>query len=368
MFLSIVLPINNVSPYLEECLSSCFAQDIPASDYELVCVNDGSTDNCPEILQRLSETHPNMIVINQANGGLSHARNVGMAAARGDYIWFVDSDDVIRENCLARFRDIVYSQGLDRLSFRYYPFSSADSVEERNSWFQDPNHKTGIGYDTMVWPNLFRADFLARENARFDTNITYAEDTLFLFQLLLTKPKQLHISEAFVFWRQRSGSITKQNSEKRKLAMIRSLYYASSYVRQTYVLYANKDLQTRQYISDMALMLELKALEQHAQLEQPAFSQMLRELREQGKYPIKNLPDVTYSVRECAREPSGLGAFRNILQYYSIHPWGLYLSALPYWTQRLKIKTSRRMRKNPVLNKLLDLKNRILRRKNYTDN
>ena len=361
MFLSFIIPVYNVASYLKECVESCCAQDIPSSEYEVICINDGSTDNSREILQDLSMNYQNLVFIEQPNGGVSKARNAGLEVARGDYVWFVDADDVIRENCLAQLREMVSSKEFDRLTFRYYRFTN-ESILERKAWLQDPNHRTGGGFDNMACPNIFSREFLLREKASFETGIPYGEDTLFVFRLQLAKPRELNLNEPFYYWRQHSTSATQQQTDQSRLVRIRSLIHVAGLVRQEYDKFLQKDIEMRSFIADKALMLELKALEQLAQLKQPAFSSILRELRNQGDYPIRKLPEAKYTVWECAKERSGLGTLRNILQYYSIHPWGLYLSALPYWAQRTKVSLSRKMRKNPVMNRLLDLKNRIIRR------
>ena len=110
MFLSIVVPVYNAELYLEECLHSLFTQDLPQADYEVICVDDGSTDKSGFILKSFSEKHPNLTIITQENSGVATARNTGLSAARGDYIWFVDADDVIQTNILRKLRGILERQ------------------------------------------------------------------------------------------------------------------------------------------------------------------------------------------------------------------------------------------------------------------
>lgn len=100
MKLSIIIPVYNVEKYVEKCIRSCENQNISKKDYELVVVNDGSPDGSLVIVERLAKEYSNIKVISQENQGLSGARNTGLAAAQGEYIWFVDSDDWIEENCL----------------------------------------------------------------------------------------------------------------------------------------------------------------------------------------------------------------------------------------------------------------------------
>lgn len=113
--LSIIIPVYNVEQYLEKCLQSCLAQDLPRNEYEIIVVNDGSPDGSLAIAERIASTAINITVISQENGGLSAARNTGMSVARGEYIWFVDSDDWIETNCLKLLTDTLFDEQLDAL-------------------------------------------------------------------------------------------------------------------------------------------------------------------------------------------------------------------------------------------------------------
>ncbi len=96
MELSIIIPVYNLENYIEDCLKSCLNQDI--EDYEIICVDDGSKDNSPVILDRYAREYPGRIkVFHKENGGVSSARNYGLERAQGDWIWFVDGDDLIQK-------------------------------------------------------------------------------------------------------------------------------------------------------------------------------------------------------------------------------------------------------------------------------
>ena len=96
MKLSIIVPIYNVALYLRKCVDSLLAQDI--TDYEIILVDDGSPDECPQTCNEYAEKYDNIKVVHQENAGLSAARNSGIAVAQGDYILFVDSDDYLQPN------------------------------------------------------------------------------------------------------------------------------------------------------------------------------------------------------------------------------------------------------------------------------
>lgn len=132
MFLSFVVPVYNTEKYLPECLDSLLEQDIPKEEYEIICVNDGSTDNSLEILHAYQEKFPNIVVIDKENSGVAMARNAGMDAAKGDYIWFVDSDDFIQMNILHLLWTTVSETEYDRVNMGIYTFQEKLLPAERD--------------------------------------------------------------------------------------------------------------------------------------------------------------------------------------------------------------------------------------------
>ena len=91
--LSFIVPIYNVEQYLRKCVDSLLAQDVPSSEYEVILVDDGSPDACPQICDEYAAACEDIRVIHRENGGLSAARNSGIEIAKGKYVCFVDSDD-----------------------------------------------------------------------------------------------------------------------------------------------------------------------------------------------------------------------------------------------------------------------------------
>ena len=97
-FFSIVIPVYNVEKYLADCVNSVIRQDF--DDYEIILVDDGSSDSCPQICDSLGACHPQISVIHKPNGGPSDARNVGVKTAIGQYVTFIDSDDFWKDSDL----------------------------------------------------------------------------------------------------------------------------------------------------------------------------------------------------------------------------------------------------------------------------
>ena len=117
MRLSIIVPVYNVEKYLAKCLVSLLNQDIASTAYEIIVINDGSTDGSYAIAQKYAEFNTNLILLKQENKGLSATRNRGVNEAKGKYIYFVDSDDFIAPNILKTLLNTLEENDLEILAF-----------------------------------------------------------------------------------------------------------------------------------------------------------------------------------------------------------------------------------------------------------
>ena len=124
MLFSVILPVYNVERYLEQCVDSILAQTF--SDYELILVDDGSTDGSPQLCDELAERNSRIRVIHKPNGGLSDARNAGTAEAKGEYIIYIDSDDfVLADDFLQKVADKA-AESPDLIFYKYAKYFDAD--------------------------------------------------------------------------------------------------------------------------------------------------------------------------------------------------------------------------------------------------
>ena len=198
MKLSVIIPVYNVAPYVRKCVESVLAQDLDPKDYEVILVDDGSTDGSGEICDslvasqplNLSASQPLMKVIHQENQGLSAARNAGIAVAKGKYIQFVDSDDYLEPNVLGGLVEQMERENLDVLRFDYQNvrLTPNPSPEERGIKKDEKEFEGGINgikkADAQFAAHLYRetagADYsLQKEHAReMRSNPTEAEDIL----------------------------------------------------------------------------------------------------------------------------------------------------------------------------------------------
>lgn len=189
MRFSIIVPVYNAEPYLEECLDSVRAQT--CSDYEVICVNDGSSDASWDILQQRAFTDKRIRLVDKANGGPSSARNDGIRLAQGDYLCFLDADDQLEPFALERLNRALENYEFDAVVFgwSYFPLGLADRFVREHTAVRDaayPAFKPDLLFKEMSNPYLrlaVRREALAESGVMFDESLRVGEDALFLFSL-----------------------------------------------------------------------------------------------------------------------------------------------------------------------------------------
>ena len=209
--LSIVIPVYNVSAYLEKCVLSCFNQDISEKFYEVILVNDGSTDTSLQICKSLKIKYPEIKLITQVNKGLSGARNTGLNHAIGTYVWFVDSDDWIEKNTLGHILTVlkasvdllwlghdVWFEGKSVKTFNPKPISNIISGSDLFA-----NHLDNLFY---IWKFIYKREFLLNNDLIFLEGYLY-EDLEFTPRALLKAEKCISIPQTFYHYLMRDGSI-----------------------------------------------------------------------------------------------------------------------------------------------------------------
>lgn len=147
--ISIVIPMYGVETYLKECLDSVMRQTY--KNLEIILVDDGSPDRCGEIAEMYASKDERFIVIHKINGGLSDTRNVGIAAATGDYIFFLDSDDIIEENAIESLYYICHDGNADIAISGLYNFIGAENVNQKRDEGNKTNDSDGVKADIPVY-------------------------------------------------------------------------------------------------------------------------------------------------------------------------------------------------------------------------
>lgn len=216
MELSIIVPVYNVEKYVRPCIESILRQGLDEARYEVIIVNDGSTDQSMNVISDLVEGHSNMNVINQSNQGLSVARNKGLEKAQGSYILFLDSDDLLLDYTLAALLEEAMKEQPDMLTAN---FVKMNDKEIEQHW-PLPSHSTfraTTGTELFlhdldpracfVWRALYKRDFLRQYQLQFIPGI-YFEDIPFTTACYLHAGHCIKSDSLFYIFRQRPQSIS----------------------------------------------------------------------------------------------------------------------------------------------------------------
>lgn len=178
--ISIIIPVYNVEKYLRKCIESVLAQDF--SDYEVLLIDDGSTDMSGQICDEYAEKYAVVKVIHQENMGVGSARNTGIENANGDYLFFVDSDDAVKENILGFLYDVAVGNNSDIVSFGMdYVYEDGRIMATRtpiSNGIKDIYHKEIFQYfstDSYVWNKFFKTDLFLNSGVRYPENMWYED-------------------------------------------------------------------------------------------------------------------------------------------------------------------------------------------------
>ncbi len=236
MKISVIIPVFNVSKYLGTCLDSVFSQTY--EDCEVICVNDGSTDDSGSILSSFSAAHPGMVVIDQKNSGLSAARNTGLRHAHGEYLLFLDSDDWIEPHALERLSSV--SDGQDMICFngrRYLEdcgeYEEADTLTpEQNISGWDYYNKYSLQPRRFAFVcvvlRAYRREFLIKNDLWFAEGI-YHEDNRFTPMACYYAKDVRVINDVLYTYRIRRSSITTTRNLKRDKDLLETANMLSAF-------------------------------------------------------------------------------------------------------------------------------------------
>ena len=215
--LSIIIPVYQVEKYVRPCLESVFKQGLDDEVFEVIIVNDGTKDRSMEVIQDIIDSHKNITVINQENQGLSMARNNGMAIARGEYILFVDSDDLLIENSLGILLQKAHESSVDMLIANYLEMndeeiSNYQGTVQKNFQMKEKNGEVLFledfkPYRPYVWCALYKQEFLIKNKITFVPGIFY-EDIPFSHECYLKAGHCILTPWLLNIYRRRSNSIT----------------------------------------------------------------------------------------------------------------------------------------------------------------
>lgn len=223
---SIIIPVYKVEQYLQDCIDSILNQGF--DNIELVCINDGSPDNCLRILQSNEEKYPEIIrVYSQDNAGLSAARNKGVEIATGDYLLFLDSDDLLNMGSINKLAQLVEAENPDIIAFNSELYYAAELKSVANEGF---NHNTNLHFSSGLdyfnyfvgqrgWGPSAACFYLYKRKLFEDNQLQFKpgllhEDELFMPLVLFYAQNTLVINETIYKYRMHDGSIIHNVSTK----------------------------------------------------------------------------------------------------------------------------------------------------------
>lgn len=216
--ISIIIPVYNSAPWLERCVESVEDQDLEAEDYEVILVNDGSTDDSLHVAQELSRKYSNIKIIDKKNGGMSSARNAGIELARGKYFMFVDSDDYIEPNCLRELIKVCEDNNLDLCQFPLtlkYPdgrtIKSYFSEKEINLIYTGKDLLKSIGAIGSACSIIYKSNVLTQYQLRFYEGITH-EDAEFTTRLFCHVNRAMKINYTVYYYVIHTDSVSHSKS------------------------------------------------------------------------------------------------------------------------------------------------------------
>lgn len=213
MKVSVIVPVYNVYPYLDKCLNSLVNQTL--KDIEIIVVNDGSTDNSQDIIDKYQKKYPNIKAFTKKNSGLSDTRNFGIKHATGEYLAFVDSDDYVDETMYEKMYEKAKTCDYDIVTsdINYvYPNKVVKLITDPKKDTMDIK-KLFIAFYPTVCTKIFKKNLFKKNKLEFKSGVWY-EDVEFMYRLLPYINSVGKVDEAFYNYVQREKSITSTVSSK----------------------------------------------------------------------------------------------------------------------------------------------------------
>lgn len=207
---SVIVPIYNVEKYLRECLDSLINQTL--EDIEIICVNDGSTDSCPEILEEYKNKDSRIKVISKANSGYGHTMNVGLDNATGEYIGILESDDFAKLTMFEDLYNLAKANDADVVKSDWYEYWTKNNESHKVSRIKVDKSpavtniyedKSLLNIQPSIWSAIYRSAFLKENNIRFlETPGASYQDTSFTYKVFLSAKQVVLTNDAYINYRQ----------------------------------------------------------------------------------------------------------------------------------------------------------------------
>lgn len=252
MQLSIIIPAYNVEPYLSACIDSLVADiyESNTSKFEIIIVNDGSTDNTYVIADAYAQKYDFIRVVDKPNGGLSDARNSGIAQASGSFISFIDSDDIIKHHFISDILNLIenYTE-VDIISFDIHKFFGSPEFSDSIFVFNIIPKEFYCSKPLITCNKIYNRKLL---NTKIFPVGKYYEDVWTTPSIIFESEKFIHINNDYYGYRQRQGSIT-ANIDSKYMDILGALDVISKHTKDNFI----KNVMVSQFFTLMLLSLRL---------------------------------------------------------------------------------------------------------------
>ena len=213
---TVIIPIYNMEKYIHRCLDSVVNQNY--HNLEIILINDGSTDRCPEICDEYSVADSRIIVIHQKNSGVSAARNAGLKIMHGEYVTFVDPDDFILPEYVETLVKIMNQYTAEFAHCRNY--RNIKNGQSNNSIYT-VKKITDVDFTkyhchSAVWGHGYKSEVIRKNNILFDENIALGEDTLFNTLCYINSNRAYSTNLKLYYYGTESGGITRSKFSEKK--------------------------------------------------------------------------------------------------------------------------------------------------------
>ncbi len=232
MKFSVILPVYKVEKFLCPCIDSILNQSY--KDFEVILVDDGSPDSCPQICDDYASKDSRIKVIHKPNGGQADARNVGLEAASGDYICYVDSDDYLADNTVLQLLAEKTKGNPDIVHYKFKEWFESDGhVADCRFDYKVPTEDRSVAeiysdlinkdaYYNSAWSKIIRRNILMDNNIRFEKGIV-GEDNEWYYHVVMVAKSLVLVDETLYVYRRRQGSTTTTATRKNLLDQLHVL-------------------------------------------------------------------------------------------------------------------------------------------------
>jgi len=252
MKLSIIIAAYNVEKYIEKCVYSCVHQNILKSDYEIIVINDGSSDTTRDKVNKLTFEIKNLKVVHQENSGLGACRNTGLKHSEGQYVWFIDGDDYLEENILQDVVNEIEKNKLDSLVLDYATVDQQYDIigAYLNKVVGVKNVVSGSEFyknnytNSYTWLFVFNRKLFLNYEVEFKENINM-QDSEILPKLLINTQRLALLNKVCYYYIQQADSYTNSSKGQKRFKYFESIIEVRNSLQDFLTMKINNDLNMR---------------------------------------------------------------------------------------------------------------------------